>query len=135
MQWRERLTGQDKEQKADEETISHIQYPTGQASKTQFGHPIQQGVPEHVHRARPSRAKCPPLPVVILTAEKEVDQENGDGCASDDHDAIAEEKEAEHVVDFAKPHVVHDEVEFDKDGAEGEDADEKHGRDRAEVCC
>lgn len=121
-----RLTGQDEEQKANKKTVSHIENSTGQASKTQLGHPIQQGVPKNIYCASPSRAECPPLPMVILTAEKEVDQQNGDGGACDDHDAVAEEEEAEHVVDFAEPHVVHDEVKLDKDGAEGEDADQKH---------
>ena len=69
--------------------------------------------------------------MVVLGAEQEVDEEDGDGGAGDDHEAVAEEEEAEHVVDFAEPHVVHDEVELDEDGAKGEDAYEGHGGKRA----
>lgn len=71
--------------------------------------------------------------MIVLGAEEEIDEEDRDGGASDNHDAVAEEQEAEHVVHFAKPHVVHDEVEFDEDGAEGEDTDESHGGQRAQV--
>ena len=73
--------------------------------------------------------------MIVFTAEQKVDEEDGDGRTRDDHDAVAEEEEAEHVVDFSEPHVVHDEVELDEDCAKGEDTDEEHGGDGAEVCC
>ena len=57
--------------------------------------------------------------MIILAAEQEVDKQDRDGGTSNYHNAIAEEEETEHVVDLAKPHVVHDEVELDEDGAEG----------------
>ena len=63
--------------------------------------------------------------MVILTAEQEVDQQNGDGRAGDDHYAIAEEQKAEHVIDFVEPDAVHDEVELDKNGTEGKNANKK----------
>lgn len=71
--------------------------------------------------------------MVILRAEQEIHEQDGDGSAGDDHDAVAEKEEAEHVVDFTEPHVVHDEIELDHDGAEGEDADKEHGGEGAEV--
>jgi len=71
--------------------------------------------------------------VIVFTAEQEVDQQDSDSGASDDHDAVAEKEKAEHVVDFAEPHVIHDEVELDEDSTEREGADQKHGRERAEV--
>ena len=73
--------------------------------------------------------------MVVFRAQQEVDEENCDGGAGDYHDAVAEEQEAKHVVDFPKPHVVHDKVELDENGAEGEYANEEHGRDWAEVGC
>ena len=73
--------------------------------------------------------------MVVFRAQQEVYEENRDSGAGDDHDAVAEEQETKHVVDFSKPHVVHDKVELNENGAEGEDADEEHGRDRAEVRC
>lgn len=71
--------------------------------------------------------------MVVLGAEQEIDEEHGDGGGGDDHDGVAEEEEAEHVVHLAEPHVVHDEVELHEDGAEGEDADEGHGGEGAQV--
>lgn len=57
--------------------------------------------------------------MIILAAEQEVDKQDRDGGTSNYHNAIAEKEETEHVVYLAKPHVVHDEVELDEDGAEG----------------
>ena len=71
--------------------------------------------------------------MIILAAEQEVDEQNRDGGTSNDHNAVAEEKEPEHVVYLAKPHVVHNEVELDEDGAEWKDTDQEHRRDGPEV--
>lgn len=71
--------------------------------------------------------------MIVLTAEQEVDEQDSNGGAGDDHDAIAEEQKAEHIVDFAEPHVVHDEVELNENSAERKNTDEKHGGDGAQV--
>lgn len=71
--------------------------------------------------------------MIVLCAEQEVDEQHGDGGAGQDHDQVAEEKEAEHVVELAEPDVVEDEEELDEDGAEGEDTDEGHGGEGAQV--
>lgn len=71
--------------------------------------------------------------MVVLAAEQEVDQQDRDCSAGDDHDAVAKEEESEHIVHFAEPHIVHDEVELDKDGAKRENADEQHRGNRAQV--
>ena len=71
--------------------------------------------------------------MVILATKQEVYHEHGDSGASNDHKSVAEEQEAEHVVDLAEPDRGHDEVEFDENGAEGEDADQEHGWDGAHV--
>ena len=73
--------------------------------------------------------------MIVLTAEQEVDQQHRDGGTGDYHNPVAEKEKPEHVVYLAKPHVVHDEVELDEDGAERKDSDEEHGRDGPEVCC
>lgn len=73
--------------------------------------------------------------MVVFRAQQEVDEEYRDGGAGDDHDAVAEEEEAKHVVHFPKPHVIHDKVELDENGAEGKDANEQHGGNGAEVRC
>ena len=71
--------------------------------------------------------------MIVLTAEQEVDKQDRDGGASDYHNAVAEKEETEHVVYLPKPHVVHDEIKFDENGAEGENADEEHRRNGPEV--
>lgn len=97
--------------------------------------PVDECICKHVTCARPSRAERPPLPVIIFTAKQKVHQENSDGSAGYDHDAVAEEEESEHVVDFAKPHVIHDVVELDEYGAERKDANKEHGWERTEGGC
>ena len=71
--------------------------------------------------------------MIVLRAQQVIDEHDGDGGARDDHDAIAEEKKAEHVVDAVEPQAVHDEIELDEDGAKGEEADKKHGGKGTEV--
>ena len=73
------------------------------------------------------------MPMVIFAAKQVVDEENGDGGAGDDHEEIAEEEKAKHVVELAEPDRSHDEVELDKDRAEGQETDYKHGGDRFQV--
>lgn len=131
----DKLTSQDEEQEADQQTVAHVKHSTSNAPKAQLADPVQERIGKHVECTGPSCAERSPLPVVVLTTQQEVDQQDCDGSASDDHDAIAEEEEAEHVVYFAKPHVVHDKVELDEDGAEREDADKSHGGKGAEICC
>ena len=71
--------------------------------------------------------------MVALGTKQKVDHEHRDGGARDDHEAEADEQEAEHVVHAARPDGVHDEVELDEDGAEGQYADQQHRWDRPHV--
>ena len=73
------------------------------------------------------------MPSIILCAEKIIHKHDGDGRRSDNHNAIAEEKKAKHVVHFVEPDAIHDEIEFDKNGAEWKSADEKHRGKRTEI--
>lgn len=120
------LTSKHKPQGPQQQTISQVQDPTGPRSETQRPHPVEQGIQHHICRTGATGAKRSPLPVIILRAEQKVHHEDGDGGGRDDHEAVAEEEEAEHVVDAREPDGVHDKVEFDKDGAKGEDADDEH---------
>ena len=71
--------------------------------------------------------------MVVLGAEQEVNHHDGHRGAGDDQQAEAEEEEAEHVVDPVAPETLHDEVEFDEDGPEGQDPDGEHAGREAEV--
>lgn len=55
--------------------------------------------------------------MVVLGTEEEVDREYSNSSACDDHQTVADEEEAEHVVYPREPDRVHDEVQLDKDGA------------------
>lgn len=72
------------------------------------------------------------MPAVVFRAEQEVHQQNCCGGSGDDHEPVAEEQEAEHVVDLAGPDGRHDEVEFDENCGKGEEASYEGGRERAE---
>ena len=71
--------------------------------------------------------KCPPLPMIVLRAKKEVDQEDRYSSAGKDHDAVAYEEKAKHVVYSPEPYIVEDKVELDKDRAKREYAHKSHG--------
>ena len=64
--------------------------------------------------------------MIILATEKEVYHQDGNGRAGDDHETVADEEEAKHVVHLAKPDGRHDEVEFHEDGAERKNTNEEH---------
>lgn len=86
-----KLTSQNEKQKADQQTIPHIEHPRRKASEAQLANPIQKRIGEHIERACPSCTEGSPLPMIILTAEQEVNEQDCDGGAGDYHDAIAEE--------------------------------------------
>lgn len=73
--------------------------------------------------------------MIVFTTQEKVDEQHADRCTRDDHDRVGEEEKTEHVVHFAEPHVVHDEEEFDKDGAEWEYTDEEHRGEGPKVGC
>jgi hypothetical protein len=62
------------------------------------------------------------MPSPILGAQQEVGEQDGGGGSGQDHEPVTDEEEAEHVVEFRRPDGGHDEVEFNEDGAKGEDA-------------
>lgn len=113
------LTGEYESQERDQQTISQIQHTPSQTAHAQLGNPQDKRVKEDITGAHTSRQERPPLPVVVLAAEEHVDEQHRHRGAGDDHESVAEEEEAEHVVDPVEPDGVHDEVEFDEDSAKG----------------
>ena len=130
-----RLTSKNKEQERNQRAVPNVQYTPRQATQPQLRDPVDKRVSEDVECRCASCHERSPVPMVILTAEQEVYHQDGDCGACDDHETVAEEEEAEHVVDLAEPDGGHDEVELDEDGSEGEDADDEHGWDGFHVGC
>lgn len=128
-----KLTRQNKPQDGNQRTVAQIKHTAGPAPEAQGADPIKHGIGKDVNGTGATGGKGSPLPMVIFGTEQEIHHEDGDGGRGDNHEAVAQEQEAEHVVDSAEPDRVHDEVELDKDGTKGEDADEEHRRQRTEV--
>lgn len=72
-------------------------------------------------------------PSVILTAQLEVAEHNGDLCACDDQDHKYKAKEAEEVVELVQPHGGEDEEKFNEDGSKGQDASNEDTEHRVHV--
>lgn len=68
------------------------------------------------------------MPPVVLGTKEEIYKQYGRGCGGDDHQAIADKEEAEHIVDLASPQGGHDEIQLDKDGAEWQNTSKQDGR-------
>lgn len=113
-----RLTGQDEEQKADQHTVAEIKHTTCPAGEAEVLDPVNHGVEKDIDGRRAGGSESTPLPVVVFGTEQEVDHQNSDGSGGDDHQAEADEEEAEHVIHLTEPDAFHDEVELDKDGTE-----------------
>lgn len=92
---------------------------------------MQSTAKEIIHRVQPNvgraattRNETSPPPVVVLGAELEVGQNDGDLDASDNKDDEDEQQEPEDVVVAVEPDSGEDEEELEEDSAEGEDAGE-----------
>ena len=122
----EALTRHNKPQKTQQHGIAEIQQPARERAKTQHPRPIEQTIRKQVPSTGATARERAPLPVVVLGAEEEVNHHDGHRGARHDQQAEGQEQEAEHVVDPAAPETLHDEVELDEDGPEGQDADCQH---------
>ena len=129
----EQLTGQDKEQERNQSTVTHVKDGTGHATQAKPGQPVQQCVRKHVSTACTCGPETAPLPVVVLAAEQEIHHQDRDRRTAHDHQAVADEEKAEHVVHLVEPDAVHDEVKFGEDGGERKHTDDEHAWDWAEV--
>jgi len=62
-----------------------------------------------------------------------VHEHDGNRSTGDDHDTVAKEDKAKHIVQSIKPEAIHDKVQFHKDRTEWKKADNQHGGYRAEI--
>ena len=71
--------------------------------------------------------------MVVLGAELEVAEDDGDLGAGDDEDDEDEAQEAEEVVELVQPHAGQDEEQLDEDRAERQNAADEHAEGRVHV--
>lgn len=122
-------TCQDKHNEGDQRRITHIKHGSSQPTKAHACGPEDQRVDEHIATGHTGTGKRTPVPAVILGAQQEVYQQHSRSRGGDDHQAVAEEQETEHVVDLVGPQRRHDKVQLNEDGAEWKDAGQQNGRD------
>lgn len=120
-------TSQNKDNESNQCGIAHIQHGPRDPPKADSSCPEQQSVEEHVAAGHASTAKCPPMPLVVLATEQEVDQQHGRCSSCDDHQSVAQEQESKHVIDLVRPQRCHDKVQFHKDRPERKNAGQEHG--------
>lgn len=125
-------TRQNENKKSNQCRVSHVKNRSGQAAKADPCRPEDERIEKHVASRHPGSDEGAPLPPVVLCAQQEVHQEDGGSCRSNNHQAVAQEQESKHVIDFVGPERGHDEVELNKDSPEGKDTRQQEGRDRPE---
>lgn len=126
-------TSQNKHNEGDQRRIAHIEHGSSQPTKAHTRGPENQRVDEHVSTGHTGTDKCPPVPPVVLGAQQEIHQQHSRGRRGDNHQAVTEEQETEHVIDLVGPQRCHDKVQLNKDGAEWKNAGQQNGRDGAQA--
>lgn len=94
--------------------------------------PIEQRERKHEAATGAGDPEAAPLPVVVFAAQEEIDDQDRNRGARHHHQAVREEKEAKHVVDFALPYAVHYKVELAGCGTESEHASDEHAWQRTD---
>ena len=125
-------TGHDKHNESNQGRITNIQNCPREPTKADSSRPEEERVEENITTCHTGSGKCAPVPSVILGAEQEIHEQHGRGGRGDDHQTIADEQEAEHVVDLVGPERGHDEIEFHENGSKGKKTGQKHRWDRAQ---
>ena len=125
-------TGHDKHNESNQGRITNIQNCPREPTKADSSRPEEERVEENIATCHTGSGKCAPVPSVILGAEQEIHEQHGRGGRGDDHQTIADEQEAEHVVDLVGPERGHDEIEFHENGSKGKKTGQKHRWDRAQ---
>ena len=125
-------TGHDKHNESDQRRIANIQNRSREPTKANSSRPEEERVEENIATCHTSSRKCAPMPPVILGAKQEIHQQHCCGGGGDDHQTIAYEQEAKHVVDLVGPERGHDEIEFHENRSKGKKTGQKHRWDRAQ---
>lgn len=66
------------------------------------------------------------MPPVVLCTQQEIHQQDGSSRRGNDHQAVAEEQESEHVVDLVGPEGGHYKVQLDENRTKGENSGQQN---------
>jgi len=83
--------------------ITQIEHRARETPKADSADPEYNRVGENIEGAGGAGGEGPPLPVVVLGAEGEVEGEDCGGGAGGQEEAEGEEEETEHIVDATLP--------------------------------
>ena len=97
------LTRQDEYQESHQRRVTNVKDSTRQASEANPCRPEAESIEEDIASCHSSTKESSPLPAVVLGAEQKVYKKDSGTSGGDDHEAITDEEEAEHVVDFVGP--------------------------------
>lgn len=122
---RRALTCQNEDNETNQGRVAHIEHCASEAAKAHTSRPEDESVHKDIATSHAGTSKGAPLPPVVLSAEQEINQQNGGGGRRDYHQTVAKEEKAKHVVDFAGPQRGHDEIELDEDRTEWKDASQQ----------
>lgn len=110
--------------------VTEVEEGGGPALDVQLGEEVVDAVAGQVEGREPAGQEAAPPPVVILSTEVEVAEEDGGLGAGDDQDDVHQEQEPVHVVNLRGPDGVENEEELDEDAAERENSAHDDSGDR-----
>lgn len=83
--------------------VPEVEEGGGSALDVQLGQEVVDAVAGQIEGREPARQKAAPPPVVILSTEMKVAEEDGSLGAGDDQDDVHQEQEPVHVVNLRGP--------------------------------
>lgn len=97
---------------ADDRHVDEVQQDRHKLADVQLAPEVERAVRKQVHRSTPTGEVGPPPPVIVLAAQLEVAQHDGDLRAREAQDDEHQGQEAEQVVELVQPHAGQDEEQL-----------------------
>lgn len=91
------------------------------------------GIDQEINSCESAGQERTPLPVIVLSTQVEVAEENGGLRAGDDQDDKDQEEKAKHVVHLVRPDAVENEKQLDEDASEWQDSSHDNARKRFSI--
>lgn len=126
-------TSQNEHNEGDQRRIAHIEHRPRQSTKADPCRPENERIHKYISPGHTCTHKCAPVPPVVLCTQQEIHQQDSGSRRGNNHQAVAEEQEPEHVVDLVGPEGGHNEVQLDKNGTEGENSGQQNRRNCAQA--